>query len=213
MTPNGVNFYQRRYLPISGDLASELAIRAGDLFVSRGNGSLHMVGRSILAKERSEVIVFPGTMIRVRLIDIGPLRSPVNYACASRSIRQQIEMKARTTAGIYKLSQRDVEEFVVPLIPLDEKHQIVAAITEKLSQMEGAEAAIDYGLLRAARLRQSMLMQAFEGKRVPQDQHDETASVLLERLTAAGSGKMDSANGAARTRRSRRVSTTRTSEE
>ena len=39
-------------------------------------------------------------------------------------------------------------------------------------------------LRRAARLRQSILKQVFEGKLVPQDPTDEPASVLLKRLRA-----------------------------
>jgi len=53
-------------------------------------------------------------------------------------------------------------------------------VTEKLSHFEAAEVAINHSLRRAARLRQRILKQAFEGKLVPEDTTDEPASMLLE---------------------------------
>jgi hypothetical protein len=46
------------------------------------------------------------------------------------------------------------------------------------------EAQIDANMKRAARLRQSILKVAFEGKLVPQDPTDEPSNDLLERLHA-----------------------------
>jgi type I restriction enzyme, S subunit len=57
-------------------------------------------------------------------------------------------------------------------------------IDRHLSVVEPLEAAIERSLQRAARLRQSILKQAFEGKLVPQDPNDKPASVLLERIRA-----------------------------
>jgi type I restriction enzyme S subunit len=81
-----------------------------------------------------------------------------------------------------KLTQAAMNRVPVPLPSIFEQHQIVAEVAEKLSKIEAAEVAIEHGLLRATRLRQSILKQAFEGKLVPQDPSDESASVLLSRI-------------------------------
>ena len=182
MTESGFNYSARRYIDISDELANDLAIRLADFFVSRGNGSLHLVGRGTLAQEPGERVVFPDTMIRLRIAEPPVLPRFIGVIWASRLLRRQIETTARTTAGIYKISQADVESFVVPLPPLAEQAEIVATVSEKLSQIESAEVAIEHSLRRAARLRQSILKQAFEGKLVPQDPTDEPASSSLERI-------------------------------
>lgn len=81
-----------------------------------------------------------------------------------------------------KIDQETIQRLSVPLPPLAEQHRIVAEVDCRLSVVEQLEAAIERSLQRAARLRQAILKQAFEGKLVRQDPNDEPASVLLERI-------------------------------
>jgi type I restriction enzyme S subunit len=195
MSSSGFNYDERRYIPIGESVAAALTIQEGDFFVSRGNGSLHLVGRGTLAQAPPERIVFPDTMIRLRFSKLKPLPRFMNMTWQCQVVRNQIEKKARTTAGIYKISQRDVEAFQIPLPPAAEQEQILLEVERRLSVVAQTEAQVDANLKRATRLRQSILKRAFEGRLVPQDPADEPADKLLERIKAARVGKMEGTNG------------------
>jgi type I restriction enzyme S subunit len=101
------------------------------------------------------------------------------------------------------VNQRVLNEVAFVFPSKSEQEEIVAILEERISHIDAAEAQIEHGLLRAARLRQSILKRAFEGKLVPQDPKDEPASTLLERLRA--SRTHDEANGTAATSKPNRA--------
>ena len=96
-----------------------------------------------------------------------------------------------------------VRQVQVPLPPLAEQRRIVAEVERRLSVVQQAEVAVEAGLVRAERLRQSILKLAFSGKLVPQDPDDEPASTLLERIRAEREAAEAAAKAKNRPRRRR----------
>ena len=164
--------------------AEPFLVKQGDIFVSRGNGSKKLVGIGGCVLHEPMPVAFPDTMIRVRL-DTSAVR-PEYFVLAwnSLAVRQQIEMAARTTAGIYKINQGHIRGFVLPLPSLAEQSEIVRIIEERLESADALQAEIDTSLARAETLRQSILKKAFSGGLVRQDPSDEPASILLQRIEA-----------------------------
>ena len=79
-------------------------------------------------------------------------------------------------------------------------------VEKRLSVLDQMEAALRDNLKRADRLRQAVLRDAFAGKLVPQDPHDEPAAVLLERIRAE---RAEATTLAARTKNVKATSRTR----
>ena len=80
------------------------------------------------------------------------------------------------------LTKSTIENFDIPLPSLPEQQQIVAEIEKRFLVADELEKAVNEGLEKADKLKQSILKKAFEGKLVPQDPNDEPASALLDRI-------------------------------
>lgn len=70
----------------------------------------------------------------------------------------------------------------VPIPPLAEQELIICKIADALSAMDTLERAVAPQRVNLNRFDQSVLSKAFRGEFVPQDPHDEPASLLLERI-------------------------------
>jgi type I restriction enzyme S subunit len=164
--------------------AAQYVVQRGDFLVSRGNGSLDLVGRGGLVDVDPGPVAYPDTLIRVRVSDSALDPSFLAMLWNSAVVRRQLEAQARTTAGIYKVNQSMIAEVRLPIAPRHEQVRIVAEVERQFSFLDACDRAVDAGLTRAAALRRSILKAAFEGRLVPQDPTDEPASVLLERIRA-----------------------------
>jgi type I restriction enzyme S subunit len=163
MSNSGFDYSDARFLPLAELDVDDLWIQEGDFFMSRGNGSLHLVGRGTSAQKPPQATIFPDTMIRLRLADAVRKSGWVRTLWPSSIVRSQIEARVKTTAGIYKIAQPQVEGMVLPLPPLAEQTRIVAEVERRLSVVEELEAVMSANLQRATRLRQSILQKAFIG--------------------------------------------------
>ncbi|MYN63801.1 MAG: hypothetical protein F4X11_02035 [Acidobacteria bacterium] len=146
----------------SASEAEPFLVRQNDILVSRGNGSIHLVGLGAIVSDHPDFVAFPDTLIRVRLCD----RIDRRFFVAlwnSRDTRDQIERKAKTTAGIYKVNQVDVAACVLQVPPLAEQVRI-RNMVEKVFHSERAMVAEIAGTkTRTAALHQAVLDGAFGG--------------------------------------------------
>lgn len=167
------------------DVAEPFIVKAGDFLLSRGNGSKHLVGRGGIVPIHDGEVAFPDTMVRLRVDQNVMSIEFFSLVWESRIIRDQIEKSARTTAGIHKINQSHIENFLLPVPSIPEQKNIVDKLSEQLSVIDSVEEEVTKRLANSETLRQSILKKAFSGQLVPQDPNDEPAAVLLERIRAA----------------------------
>jgi type I restriction enzyme S subunit len=175
-----------RYLPIDHVRAAPYTLAEGDVVISRGNGTLSLVGKASRVDKiaKNQTVIFPDTAFRLRL---DPRRASPRWLTLvwnSAGLREQIEARARTTAGIWKISQRDLNFFSLPELSVaaqEKSADLIEATFARADRLE-AEAARARQLLD--RLESAILAKAFRGELVPQDPKDEPADKLLERIRA-----------------------------
>ena len=85
---------------------------------------------------------------------------------------------------IKHLTGKGLGNVLFPLCALEEQEQIVRYLDSTFALCDRLDCQISNELLKAEGLRQAILKKAFTGQLVPQDPHDEPASILLERIKA-----------------------------
>ncbi|MBI5710654.1 MAG: restriction endonuclease subunit S [Candidatus Eisenbacteria bacterium] len=166
---------------ISRDVADQFErtfLRGGEVLITLVGtiGRTAVAGSALAGANVARAVgVIPSThLVDARWIEHW-LRSP--------RARAHMEGKAHEVAR-KTLNLEDVRAAPVALPPTAEQAQILARAATLASLVEAAASSVETCLLRSARLRQSILKWAFEGKLADQDPHDEPASVLLARIKA-----------------------------
>ena len=161
MTESGFDYEDVRHLPRKLEDVSNLVVNAGEVFVSRGNGTLDLLGRATVAQQPPTPVIFPDTMMRLRFCEEILATSWLTTIWTSRLVRKQIESLAKTTAGIYKISQKDLARVEVPLPPSGEQRRLVSKIMKLNSQTQNLLRSNESFHERATALRTSILSGVF----------------------------------------------------
>lgn len=168
-----------RYLPLEEERAIPLLLRAGDVLIGRGSGTRAFVGRASLVRKVSEPTIFPDTAYRLRL---DPERILPEWFVAvwnAPVTRQAFEGRIRTTAGIWKVAWKDLNEVILAVPTLAEQADALEALRAATGRLDLALAKRDRGLRAIERYEQAMFRRAFEGRLVAASESDEDAALIV----------------------------------
>lgn len=146
---------------------SALAAQEGDILVCRTNGSLDLIGKAAVIPPLPRPHAFASYLIRLRLDDSLVLSRYFHCLICSPLGRDQIEEKARSTAGQFNLNLEILGGLAVPLPPLEEQREIVSRVETLFKFADAIEARVTSATSQAEKLTQAILAKAFRGELVP----------------------------------------------
>ncbi|MBQ3840338.1 MAG: restriction endonuclease subunit S [Fibrobacter sp.] len=153
-------------------------LNKNDVLFNRTN-SPEWVGKTAIYKGEIPAI-YAGYIIRIRPHFNSDY---LNYLmCSDYERNWSKEVK---TDGVHQsnINAQKLIAFAIPLPPLAEQQRIVAKIEEAFAEIDAIEKNKELLKTHIKQTRQKILDLAIHGKLVPQDENDEPASVLLERIT------------------------------
>lgn len=129
-------------------------LRAHDVLMVRGNGNIGLVGRTALVLADMPGRIYPDLLMRIRFRSGVDPRFMV-AALNSPSVREQIENRARTAVGTYKLSGADVRALRVPVPALSVQQELIHVLSMIASESSRAigSLAAEIALLQEFRTR------------------------------------------------------------
>ena len=166
---------------VSKEIPEKLRVAPYDIIICARNGSKRLVGKSAIVDTVNEPMTFGAFMAICKT----PLYKYIYQFLQSDLFFSQLRDVSGTTT-INQLTQNNFNAFLVPIPPIEEQQRIVERIEEIMpiaDKYEKSQESLDK--LNADifdKLKKSVLQEAIQGRLVPQDPNDESASVLLERI-------------------------------
>ncbi|MBO4444143.1 MAG: restriction endonuclease subunit S [Bacteroidaceae bacterium] len=166
---------------VNSRIPDKLWVEENDIIICARNGSKKLVGKSALVSNVKERMTFGAFMAICKT----PFYKFVYTFLQSKLFFTQLQFVCGTTT-INQLTQKNFNNFYIPLPPLAEQKRIVEKIEELMPFVEAydkAQTQLDT-LSRELpdKLKKSILQEAISGRLVPQDPSDEPASALLQRI-------------------------------
>ncbi|CAK06594.1 type I restriction endonuclease subunit S [Rhizobium leguminosarum] len=163
---------------------SKFWLLSDDIVIQRAN-SLELLGTTVLFDGPPGEFIFPDLMMRIRVNDKKTNPRYLATYLNSDSARSYFRANATGSAGnMPKINGSTVRETRVPTPPLEEQQEIVHRIESAFAMTDRLAAEAMRALDLVGKLGEAILAKAFRGELVPQDENDEPAEKLLERIRA-----------------------------
>jgi type I restriction enzyme, S subunit len=146
-----------QYMRVLESELESISVKKGDLIICEGGEP----GRAAVWNQEKSFVI-QKALHRVRFTrEVVPIF--LTYRLSTDAAMGKLE-KYFTGSTIKHFTGQSLHNYRFPLPPLEEQHRIVAEVEQRLESVKAVDAGVEAGLKRAARLRQAILKQAFEGR-------------------------------------------------
>ena len=167
---------------VKAAVPNNLLVNTGDIIICARNGSKALVGKSAIIQDIKEPMTFGAFMAIYK----SPINEYVKIYLDSPLFKKTLD--AVNTVTINQITQKNLNNAIIPLPPLAEQKRIVAKIEELeplVKQYDKVETELS--VLNDSfpeQLKKSILQYAIQGKLVAQDANDESAEALYAKIKA-----------------------------
>ncbi|UOH74366.1 restriction endonuclease subunit S [Acinetobacter schindleri] len=164
---------------------SDYYIKENDFLMSRAN-TIQLVGACVISRDVNLTNMLSDKILRLDfIIESLIFKNWILHLMRSKIGREQIEASATGNQESMKnISQDSIKKITVPLPPTDEIKFLIKELSEKFNSIQDTSNLLSMNFDNLVPQRKNILKDAFTGKLVPQDESDESASILLERIQA-----------------------------
>ena len=160
-----LEFSAKKAVGVTDEEANGAWVRAGAFYVVRGNGRLSLVGRGALAPPVMPApVLYPDLLIQVipdtQVITPGYLR----HVWESDEVRTDVERRARTSAGIFKINQANLADVRVPLPDREEQERVATQLDRQLAKSDQVRRSAEERLATVNNVPAALLRCAFSGE-------------------------------------------------
>lgn len=118
-------------------------VRPGVWYVVRGNGNRDLVARGGLAPTTiATPVLYPDLLFEVVNDSQKILTEYLRLVWDSPEVRQDIESRARTSAGIYKINQANLASIRLPVPPVTTQARVALELSQKLQHVRVLQQAL-----------------------------------------------------------------------
>jgi type I restriction enzyme S subunit len=156
------------------------SVAGGDLLITKMGDP---PGDTAIFPVHRQVAVITADCIKLRPHSSLTFSKFLYWAIRSSIVAQQILDETKGVAQ-QKLSLDRFRQIAIPTPPLAEQHEIVHRIESAFARIDRLAAQAKRALELLGKLDEAILAKAFRGELVPQDENDEPAEKLLERIRA-----------------------------